>query len=57
MSNINSEYFWTTNFLLVDVTWSGVGAFGVGWSFGRWSVAGGRLVNDFKKIHRYNSVT
>ena len=39
--------------------WSVVGwlVFGVGWSFGRWSVAGGRLVNDFKKIHRYNGVT
>ena len=61
MSNMNSDFFWFSNFLLVRdwlvgggciwsvVGWSMVGLSMVGWSVGRWSLVGGRLVGGFKE--------
>ena len=57
-SNMSSDFFWSSNFLLVAgrcvcsvVGWSVVGGRWsvVGWSVGRWSVVGGQLVGGFKE--------
>lgn len=55
MSNINSKYFWTTNFVLVDVTWSGVGAFGR-WSVGSCLVSVGRLVGGLWQVVAWSMI-
>ena len=56
MLNMNSNFFWFSNFLLVGgrliggrCIWSVVGWSVVDWSVGRWSVIGGRLVGGFKE--------
>ena len=60
MPNINLNFFWSSNFLLVGgqlnggrciylvVCWSAVGWL-VGWLVGRLSMVDGRLVGGFKK--------
>ena len=51
MSNMNSDFFWSSNFLLVrDRLVTGRCSWLViGWSIGWWSVVGGRLVDGFKE--------
>ena len=48
MSNMNSKFFWSSNFLLVGgraFGWWSVGR----WSIDGWSMVGGRLVDGFKE--------
>ena len=53
MSNMNSDFFWSSNFLLVGGRLVGGRCICsvVVWSVGRWSVVGGRLVGGFKETH------
>ena len=51
MSNMNSNLFWSSNLLLVDGRLVGGWCIWlvVGWSVGKWSVLGSRLVSGFKE--------
>ena len=59
MSNMNSNFFWSFNFLLAgsrlvggQCIWSVVGWSVVGWLVGRCSVVSARLISGFKETQQ-----